>query len=112
MEPARNHHHDPYGVGLAYRFNVHREALAHRSEIDLLEISTEDYIVRERRTYGDPGERLLREALDHFPCLAHGLSLSIGTVGAPNDLYLDSTRRFIAENRLNVFSEHLAFHSV
>lgn len=110
MAPPTNLHRDPYGVGLAYRFSVHREAVAHRREIDLLEISTEDYIVRERRTYGDPGEHLLHEALATFPCVAHGLSLSIGTVGEPPDLYLDATRRFLAETGMEVFSEHLAFH--
>lgn len=103
-------HRDPYGVGLAYRFSVHREALAHRHEIDLLEISTEDYLVRERRTYSDPGEKLLQEALAKFPCVAHGLSLSIGTVGDPNHSYLDATKRFLAETGMEVFSEHLAFH--
>lgn len=103
-------HHDPFGVGLAYRFSVHREALAHRAEIDLLEISTEDYLVRERRTYSDPGEHLLREALATFPSVAHGLSLSIGTVGDPADRYLDETKRFLAETGMEVFSEHLAFH--
>lgn len=105
-------HSNPYGVGLAYRFNVHHEAVQHRSEIDLLEISTEDYIVRERRTYSDPDERLLHDALEKFPCVAHGLSLSIGTVGELNKTYLDATNRFMAENDLHVFSEHLAFHSV
>jgi uncharacterized protein (UPF0276 family) len=103
-------HRDPYGVGLAYRFSVHREALAHRHEIDLLEISTEDYLGRERRTYSDPGENLLHEALAHFPCVAHGLSLSIGTVGEPNHPYLEATKRFLAETGMEVFSEHLAFH--
>ena len=106
------HHQAPYGVGLAYRFNVHREAVANRDEIDLLEISTEDYIVRERRTYSDPEERYLKDALEKFPCVAHGLSLSIGTVGELNETYLNSTNRFMEENGLNVFSEHLAFHSV
>ncbi|MEM7603095.1 MAG: DUF692 family multinuclear iron-containing protein [Verrucomicrobiota bacterium] len=107
-----NHHQQPYGVGLAYRFNVHREAVQHRNEIDLLEISTEDYIIRERRTYSDPNERLLKDALATFPCVAHGLSLSIGTVGELNQAYLNSTRRFMEENDLNIFSEHLAYHSV
>jgi uncharacterized protein (UPF0276 family) len=105
-------HLDPYGVGLAYRFSVHQEAVAHRSEIDLLELSTEDYIVRERRTYSDPDERLLRDALSKFPCVAHGLSLSIGTVGPQNTAYLDGTKQFMSEHGLHVFSEHLAFHSV
>lgn len=105
-------HRDPYGVGLAYRFNVHQEALKNRSEIDLLEISTEDYIVRERRTYSDPNEKLLRDALATFPCVAHGLSLSIGTVDRLDETYLNATRRFMADHGLNIFSEHLAFHRV
>jgi len=107
-----SHHYDPYGVGLAYRFSVHHEAVQHRDEIDLLEISTEDYIVRERRMYSDPNEHLLRDALTKFPCVAHGLSLSIGTVAEPNKAYLNDSRRFIDEHGLNIFSEHLAFHSV
>ena len=106
------HHRNPYGVGLAYRFNVHREAVQHRDEIDLLELSTEDYIVRERRTYSDPNEILLKDALQAFPCVAHGLSLSIGTVGELNEWYLNATNRFMEDNGLEVFSEHLAFHSV
>ncbi len=105
-------HRDPYGVGLAYRFNVHQDAVKHRSEIDLLEISTEDYIVRERRTYSDPDEKLLRDALATFPCVAHGLSLSIGTVDRLDETYLNATRRFMADHGLNIFSEHLAFHRV
>lgn len=111
MTPS-SRHADPYGVGLAYRFTVHREAIAHRDEIDLLEISTEDYIVRERRTYADPDEALLREALSVFPCVAHGLSLSIGSVGEPDEVYLDATKRFLEETGIGVFSEHLAFHRV
>lgn len=106
------HHRNPYGVGLAYRFNVHSEAVQHRDEIDLLELSTEDYIVRERRTYSDPNEILLKDALQAFPCVAHGLSLSIGTVGELNEWYLNATNRFMEDNGLEVFSEHLAFHSV
>lgn len=105
-------HADPYGVGLAYRFSVHEEAKRHRDEIDLLEISTEDYIVRERRTYSDPDESLLRDALGTFPCVAHGLSLSIGTVEELNQNYLANTRNFLAETGIEVFSEHLAYHSV
>ena len=107
-----NHHQNPYGVGLAYRFHVHEEAVAHREEIDLLEISTEDYIVRERRTFSDPDERLLLDALSRFPCVAHGLSLSIGTVGPLDEVYLSSTEQFLRDNELEVFSEHLAFHRV
>lgn len=107
-----NHHTRPYGVGLAYRYPVHDKALEHRDEIDLLEISTEDYIVRERRIHADPYEEKLTEALEVFPAVAHGLSLSIGTVAPLNEYYLHATKQFLENNQLTVFSEHCAFHSV
>lgn len=107
-----NFHERPYGVGLAYRFSVHRESIQHKDEIDLLELSTEDYIVRERRIYSDPDEAYLREALATIPCVAHGLSLSIGTVEPLNEAYLNGTKEFMTEHDLNVFSEHLAYHRI
>jgi uncharacterized protein (UPF0276 family) len=107
-----NHHARPYGVGLAYRYPIHQDILGHRDQIDLLEISTEDYIVRERRIHGDPYEEKLQEALEVFPGVAHGLSLSIGTVAPLNSHYIEATKRFLEGNRLSVFSEHCAFHSV
>ena len=112
MQSYQNHHQRPYGVGLAYRYPIHDDALAHRDEIDLLEISTEDYIVRERRLHGDPYQEKLQEALEVFPAAAHGISLSIGTVAPLNDHYMQATRKFLEENELTVFSEHCAFHSV
>ncbi len=105
-------HHRPRGAGLAYRFPIHDEIMRHRDRIDLLEISTEDYIVRERRLGADGEMRLLHEALTAFPGVAHGISLSLGTVAPPPDWYLAATRRFLAETGLEVFSEHLAFHRV
>lgn len=112
MNHYDNHHARPYGVGLAYRYPIHQYILDHRDQIDLLEISTEDYIVRERRIHGDPYEEKLKEALEIFPGVAHGLSLSIGTVAPLNPHYIEATRNFLENNELNVFSEHCAFHSV
>ncbi len=112
MKTYDNHHAKPFGVGLAYRYPIHEDIKSHRDEIDLLEISTEDYIVRERRIHGDPYEEKLEEALDLFPCVAHGLSLSIGTVAPLNQNYLHATREFLEKHELTVFSEHCAFHSV
>ena len=112
MKKYDNHHVRPYGVGLAYRYPVHEEAKENRDEIDLLEISTEDYIVRERRMWGDPHEEKLTEALEVFPCVAHGLSLSIGTVAPLSDHYMRSTKNFLEDHDLTVFSEHCAFHRV
>ncbi|MCB1230541.1 MAG: DUF692 domain-containing protein [Verrucomicrobiae bacterium] len=107
-----SHHGRPRGAGIAYRFNIHEEIMSHCDRIDLLEISTEDYIVRERRLGSDNEMSLLREALATFPGVAHGISLSIGTVARPAKWYLDATNRFLADSGLQIFSEHCAFHSV
>lgn len=107
-----NQHLRPYGVGLAYRYVVHDDVLEHRDEVDLLEISTEDYLVRQRLVRYDPDQSKLREIASAFPCVAHGLSLSLGSVQAPNERYLDATRRFLEDHDLTVFSEHLAYHQM
>ncbi|NNE94105.1 MAG: DUF692 domain-containing protein [Verrucomicrobiales bacterium] len=105
--PAR-----PYGVGLAYRYSFHDEAVKYEDEIDIMEISTEDYIIRERRINSDPNEALLRDALDRWSCVAHGISLSIGSVQDLNEHYMSGSKRFLEEYGIDVFSEHLAFHEI
>lgn len=102
-------HARPRGAGLAYRYSIHEEILDYRDRIDLLEISTEDYIIRERRLGADSELQRLREALGAFPSVAHGISLSLGTVEAPPSWYLDATRDLLVETGMEVFSEHLAF---
>ncbi len=115
MSPAafsmhENHHTRPYGVGLAYRYLIHQDLLRCKDQVDLLELSTEDYLVHQRRVQSDPKETLLEEALTTFPCVAHGLSLSIGSVEPLDRGYLLGTQRFLDKHQLTVFSEHLAFH--
>ena len=41
--------------------------------------------------------------------MAHGISLSIGTVEPLNRHYLQQTRQFMERHGITVFSEHLAF---
>ncbi|MCP5550165.1 MAG: DUF692 domain-containing protein [Akkermansiaceae bacterium] len=106
------HHDRPRGVGLAYRHLIHDEILANRDGIDLLEISTEDHIVRERRMLADPDQALLREAVGEFPSVAHGISLSLGTVERPDPGYLDRTRTLLRDTGIEIFSEHMAFHAM
>lgn len=104
------HQKRPYGVGLAYRNCLQREIMQFADDIDFLEIPTEDYIVRPRRLATDPEGRLLREVLETFPCVAHGISMSIGSVEPLDANYMNSTVAFLEEYGLDVFSEHLAFH--
>lgn len=106
----RNHHSRPYGVGLAYRYLIHDEVMKHRDSIDLLELPTEDYIIPWRKESYDPEEQLLNEVLDTFPCTAHGISLSIGSVEPLDKAYIHDTKAFLEQHDLEVFSEHLAYH--
>ncbi|MGI9515749.1 MAG: DUF692 domain-containing protein [Pirellulaceae bacterium] len=105
-----SHAVNPSGVGIAYRFCLHRQIMSYASDIDLLEIPTEDYIVRSRRMMVDPQLNLLNEAVDRIPCVAHGIHMSIGSVEPFDQPYLDSTLAFLQQTGIDVFSEHLTFH--
>ena len=107
-----SHHDHPYGVGLAYRYVIHDDVMRFADRLDLLEITTEDYINRQRLLRGDADQRLLREALAALPATAHGLTLSVGSVQKPNTPYLEGTRRFLEAHDIATFSEHLAFHEL
>jgi uncharacterized protein (UPF0276 family) len=105
-----NHHTRPYGVGLAYRYILQDGILRNRDSIDLIEIPTEDYICRRRRLNTDPHEQLLTEITKEIPAVAHGISLSIGSVEPVDQHYLDETKKVMQRHNIEVFSEHLAFH--
>jgi len=102
-------HDHPYGVGLAYRNHLHEEVMHYASEIDLLEIPTEDHIIRHRALgYPQAAERFA-EAKEAFPCVAHGISLSLGSVQPLDAQHVKMTNRFLEESGISIFSEHLAF---
>ena len=103
-------HARPYGVGLAYRYPLHGEIMQNANRIDLLEMPTEDYLVRRRRIHADPGGRFLPGVLDRFPCVAHGISLSIGSVEPLPEKYIRDTRTFMQQCGIEHFSDHCAFH--
>lgn len=97
---------------MAYRFCLHQQIVKHQSEIDMLEIPTEDYIVRSRQLRVDRDLSLLRDAMERFPSVAHGISMSIGSVEPTHEHYLRSTLRFLQEQGFTVFSEHLAWQAL
>lgn len=99
-----------YGVGLAYRKFFHADILANRDSIDFLELPTIDYVERSRRVLGDPSGAYLREVRDALPCVAHGISLSVGSVEPVSRHILKETRSFLEEFEIDEFSDHLTFH--
>lgn len=99
-----------YGAGLAYRGFYLPDLLNHGDSIDFLEVPTEDYIVRPRRIMNDPTGEILQEVMEVFPCVAHGISLSIGSVQPLDTKILEDSRKFMDETGMVEFSEHLTFH--
>lgn len=99
-----------YGAGLAYRGFYLPELLEHGDSIDFLEVPTEDYIVRPRRIMNDPTGEILEEVMKVFPCVAHGISLSIGSVQPLATETLADSRKFMDETGMVEFSEHLTYH--
>jgi uncharacterized protein (UPF0276 family) len=105
MSPTR--HPPAYGIGIGYRPGIHRELLHSRKDIDFLEIPAEDYVDANRRKQRDPGERLLQEALRHFPAVGHGSDVSVGSAEpAPRD-YLERVGRFVERTPVSEYSEHV-----
>lgn len=102
---------DPaYGVGLAYRRMFHEDIIRNRDSIDFLEVPTIEYITRSRRIMQDPTGACLRQAHEMFPCVAHGINLSVGTVGPTQESILQKSREFLDEFAIDEFSDHLTYH--
>jgi len=99
-----------YGVGLAYRRMFHSDVMRHRNDIDFLEIPTVEYLERSRRVAADPMGTCITEARHTFPCVAHGISLSIGSVDELQHDLLNDTKDFLETYAFDEFSDHLTFH--
>lgn len=100
----------PYGVGFSYRPEIQPTIMRHQGEMDLLEISTVDYVVRHRRLDLDPKEQCLRQALERFPAVGHGITMSIGSVEAHDAPLLDGVINFLDRWGIDEYSEHLCYH--
>ena len=103
-------HNRPYGVGLAYRPEIHQTMMRHRHLFDMLEIAAIDYTVRGWRILNDPTEKLLREAVEHYPSCVHATSMSIGSVEDHDQGDVNRTLKLMDDHNIVSFSEHLAFH--
>jgi uncharacterized protein (UPF0276 family) len=92
------------GSGLGYRPPFRADLFASRARVDFLEIVADHYF--------EAAPEKLRE-LDllcaHFPIVAHGLDLSIGSAEGIDPLYLDKLTRLIARIDPPWWSEHLCF---
>jgi len=100
----------PYGIGLAYRNVLHRQIMARDDLLDMMEVTTLDYVHRYRSFFGDPHHVLLQEIIDKYPTAAHGITMSIGSVEQHDKSLMWRTRSFLDRHHLYDLSEHMSFH--
>lgn len=92
------------GSGLGYRSALRAPILAHRDQIDWLEVITDEYL---------PLTRWSRQEADSlaadFPCVPHGVELSLGTPGDIDHGYVEQVAELVAILDAPWFSDHLCF---
>jgi uncharacterized protein (UPF0276 family) len=92
-----------FGSGMGYRAEI-RDAMQERAaEIDVVEVITEHYV-------GRPAA--LERVLEHWPVIPHGISLSVGTLGALDRGYLRGIREVSELSGAPYYTEHLCFTRV
>ncbi|MFI6344457.1 DUF692 domain-containing protein [Streptomyces sp. NPDC050560] len=90
------------GVGLGHRAELHDDIVAHRTEIDWLEIITDHYM-------GGHDHDVLRALRATFPLVPHSLDMSIGS-DSPLDLaYVDEVAAVADAVDAPWVSDHLCF---
>jgi uncharacterized protein len=92
------------GSGIGYRPPFRADLFANRSRIDFLEIIADHYFRASPEKL-----RELDLLLAHFPVVAHGLDLSIGSAEGIDAAYLDELATLIARVDPPWWSEHLCF---
>lgn len=96
-----------WGVGMGYRYCIHKQIMASAADVDFIEIPAEDYVDAYRRKYADPDEVLLKEAVARFPCVGHGSDVSVGSADPPPADYLERVGRFVQRTPVSEYSEHM-----
>lgn len=74
--------------------------------IDFLEFAPENWL-----GVGGRWAKLLRSITEQYPCIAHGLSLSLGSPAALDMELLARIRSFLEEHQILLYSEHLSYTS-
>lgn len=74
--------------------------------IDFFEVAPENWI-----KVGGKWGRQFREMAERFPMIGHGLSLSIGGPLPLDQTFLKDLKRFLADHRFALYSEHLSYCS-
>lgn len=92
------------GSGLGYRPQFRADLFSNRESVDFLEIIADHYIDASREKCAE-----LDLLAAHFPLVAHGLDLSIGSAEGIDARYLDRLAALIERIDPPWWSEHLCF---
>lgn len=96
-----------FGAGAGLRHSHFEEIITTRPDCDWFEVITENFI-----NYGGWVRECLNEISRHYPLVAHGVGLSIGSTD-PLDLeFIKKLRAFAEEIRSPWVSDHLCFTMV
>jgi len=94
----------PAGSGIGLKPQHFQEVLAVRPEICFFEVHAENYMVD-----GGPLHHYLGRIREHYALSLHGVGLSLGGDGPPDEAHLDRLARLIDRYEPASFSEHLAW---
>lgn len=95
------------GAGLGLRRPLLNQLLEQQPDcIDFVEVAPENWI----NVGGSYGKRF-RQALEKYPLLCHGLSLSLGSPAPLDEVFLKQLKRFLDEHNAVLYSEHLSYCS-
>ncbi|MFW7524693.1 DUF692 domain-containing protein [Vibrio ostreicida] len=78
--------------------------LPEHPDIDFLELAPENWM-----NMGGLKREQLQSIAQHYPLIAHGLSLSIGDCQPLNEHFVKEIARFLDDFNIEIYSEHLSF---
>jgi hypothetical protein len=95
------------GAGLGLKKEIIPEILQQQPEtISFVEVAPENWI-----GVGGSYRRQLDRVRERYPLVCHGLSLSIGGPAPLDEDFLRRLRRFIEDNNVLIYTEHLSYCS-
>lgn len=95
---------DSLGIGLRTDHIADLCKPNHRKDIAFLELAPDNWM-----NIGGKKREQLETLADHYPLVAHGLSLSIGDTAPLNLDYINNIKTFLDDYAIDVYSEHLSF---
>lgn len=94
-----------HGVGLGFRREIAREILnLEKEHLPFLEFAPENWM-----GIGGHFSRMLRQIVERYPILCHGLSLSLGSPEPLDWEFLKDLKGFFSKIPVQLYSEHLSY---